>query len=324
MIQPGCCYLLLEEARYFHFQNPVLVVKNGHTSKPFFSFWEKTPLLLSFVFTDDLRSCEFCMRKQRERESTCFGIFMRNRHPQISQHSDDNVWQVKEKPGLPEGNKFLGVWSALYSLYHPISNHNRELPAVPSPQTSTHNCLWPELQPLINLKCNIHHSCLAAAKSFPPYSHKTLCQFPLSCPVCLHSFLFWNLHKVLLLPFPTTLLSGFCSSGHSQGNPLSVMFWSSPLQTAVSPNSPSLISFWSRHQNQPVGVPLVSWHYPVLWGIQPWGRMQKFTDYDLSVHFLSSLHWLLLASRPSLLHLGNDFTASSTSSLQIQWGFDLT
>lgn len=73
-----------------------------------------------------------------------------------------------------------------------------------------------------------------------------------------------------------------------------------------------------------VGVPLFSWHYPVFWGTQPWGRMQKFTDYDLSVHFLSSLHWLLLASRPSLLHLGNDFTASSTSSLQIQWGFDLT
>lgn len=122
--------------------------------------------------------------ESRERESTCFGIFMRNRHPQISQHSDDNVWQVKEKPGLPEENKFLGVWSGLYdSLYHQISSHNIELPAVPSPQTSTHNCLWPELQPLINLKCNIHHSCLAAAKSFPPYSHKTLCQFPLSCPV---------------------------------------------------------------------------------------------------------------------------------------------
>lgn len=80
-------------------------------------------------------------KAERERESTCFGMFMRNRHPQISQHSDDNVWQVKEKPGLPEGNWFLGVWSALYdSLYHQISNHNTELPAVPSPQTSTHNC----------------------------------------------------------------------------------------------------------------------------------------------------------------------------------------
>lgn len=64
MTQPSCCYLLLEEARYFHFQNPVLVMKNGHISKPFCSFWS---LLLSFLFSDDLRSCEFCMRKQRGR-----------------------------------------------------------------------------------------------------------------------------------------------------------------------------------------------------------------------------------------------------------------
>lgn len=69
-------------------------------------------------------------------------------------------------------------------------------------------------------------------------------------------------------------------------------------------------------------MPLVAWHYLVLKGTQPWGRMQKFTDYDLLVHFLSSLQWLLFALRPSLLHLGNDFTASFTSSLQIQ--FDLT
>lgn len=162
----------------------------------------------------------------------------------------------------------------------------------------------------------------------PGHSHpmvpQNLCQFPLSHPASLHSFLFWDLHTVLLVPFPPTLFPGFCSSGHSQEDLLSVMFCSPPLQTGVPPSSPSLSFFWSWHQNQPVGVPWVAWNYPVLWGIQPWGRMQKFTDYDLSVHFLSSLHWLLFASRASLLHLGNDFTASSTSSLEIQWGFDLT
>lgn len=38
LTQPGCCYLLLEEAKYFHFLNPVLMVKNDHISEPFCCF----------------------------------------------------------------------------------------------------------------------------------------------------------------------------------------------------------------------------------------------------------------------------------------------
>lgn len=42
------------------------------------------------------------------------------------------------------------------------------------------------------------------------------------------------------MPFPTTLLPGLCRPGHSQGNLLSLMSWSSSFQSAVSPNSPSV------------------------------------------------------------------------------------
>lgn len=65
------------------------------------------------------------------------------------------------------------------------SSHNKELSAVTSPQTSTLNCLWPELQQIIHLESRIsnpHHSCLAAALSFPLYDP----QNPLPVPSVLH------------------------------------------------------------------------------------------------------------------------------------------
>lgn len=81
----------------------------------------------------------------------------------------------------------------------------------------------------------------------PSHSHsmiqKILCHFPLSCAASHHLFLFWDVYTVLLVPFPTTLFPGFCSSGCSQGDLLSVMFWSPPLQIRNIPKFSISISF---------------------------------------------------------------------------------
>lgn len=83
-----------------------------------------------------------------------------------------------------------------------------------------------------------HPSFLSCScRVIPRLHHKTLCEFPLSCLASLHLFLFWNLHKVLLAAFPTTLLPGLCRPGHS---PRESAFCS-PLQTTVPPSSSSVL-----------------------------------------------------------------------------------
>lgn len=99
---------------------------------------------------------------------------------QISYHSDDNTWQVNKKPGLPEGNKFLGIWSALYdSLQHQISSHNTEPPTIPSPQTSTDSC-----GPICSCWFNSNPRPIIPVLQLPSHS-QTTSQNPLRVPSVL-------------------------------------------------------------------------------------------------------------------------------------------
>lgn len=226
---------------------------------------------------------------------------MKNRFQQTSYHSD-NKHDRKLTELSAKGELVSQILQCMFCL-PATPDHNIELSAVTSPHTSTHNCLWPELQQSIHLKArtqnqnNIHHSCLAGLQDEWPviptlWSQKNLGQFPLSCPASLNLFLFWHLHTVLLVPLPPALLPGFCSSGHSQGDLLSVMFWSPPLQTRVSPSPPSLSVFSSWHQNQPAGG--VSLQLP--------GTILFSEEYSLGVGCRNSLIMIFrsISSPPSI------------------------